>query len=182
MSPASTVFPFMISTMRLPSGNVSRIEQRKSYLTLSGRSPPPPSLSHVHVHVHIHSFIHTNSCIYIQWFDVTRPKCYHGANWWGKDIVSVHGNHSHLRNMCLYFMCNSLTVICLGIPLWHSRDIYVVCIYFICDSLHSLLDVLADRKSKKGLSGAVLINGQKRLPNFKTTVGYVVQVSLPQCV
>ena len=47
----------------------------------------------------------------------------------------------------------------------------------LANSVHRLLDVLADRKSKKGLSGVVLVNGQKILPNFKTTVGYVVQVS-----
>ena len=39
-----------------------------------------------------------------------------------------------------------------------------------------LLDVLADRKSKTALSGTVLLNGNKRPPNFKTLVGYVVQV------
>ena len=39
-----------------------------------------------------------------------------------------------------------------------------------------LLDVLSDRKSKTALSGTVLLNGNKRPPNFKTLVGYVVQV------
>ena len=41
---------------------------------------------------------------------------------------------------------------------------------------YRLLDVLADRKSKTALSGVVLFNGNKRPPNFKTLVGYVVQV------
>ena len=40
-----------------------------------------------------------------------------------------------------------------------------------------LLDVLADRKAKKGLSGHVLINGKRQPHNFKFTSAYVVQVS-----
>ena len=39
-----------------------------------------------------------------------------------------------------------------------------------------LLDVLADRKAKKGLSGHVLINGRRQPDNFKCTSAYVVQV------
>ncbi|CAF4359967.1 unnamed protein product, partial [Rotaria sp. Silwood2] len=39
----------------------------------------------------------------------------------------------------------------------------------------SLLDILADRKDRHGLSGDVLINGQARPENFKYQVGYVVQ-------
>ena len=41
-----------------------------------------------------------------------------------------------------------------------------------------LLDLLADRKDKSGRSGKVLINGQRRQPNYKNIVGYVVQVFL----
>ena len=40
-----------------------------------------------------------------------------------------------------------------------------------------LLDILADRKSKKGLSGHVLINGKRQPHNFKCESAYVVQVS-----
>ena len=40
-----------------------------------------------------------------------------------------------------------------------------------------LLDVLADRKDKKGLSGHVLINGRRQPHNFKCASAYVVQVS-----
>ena len=40
-----------------------------------------------------------------------------------------------------------------------------------------LLDLLADRKDKSGKSGKVLINGAKRQSNYKSVVGYVVQVS-----
>ena len=39
-----------------------------------------------------------------------------------------------------------------------------------------LLDVLADRKNKKGLSGHVLINGRRQPHNFKCASAYVVQV------
>ena len=39
-----------------------------------------------------------------------------------------------------------------------------------------LLDVLADRKAKKGLSGHVLINGRRQPHNFKCASAYVVQV------
>ena len=42
--------------------------------------------------------------------------------------------------------------------------------------LYRLLDLLADRKEKAGKSGKVLIDGQKRQANYKTVVGYVVQV------
>ena len=40
-----------------------------------------------------------------------------------------------------------------------------------------LLDVLADRKGKKGPSGIIVVNGQKRPKNFNCVSGYVVQVS-----
>ena len=43
-----------------------------------------------------------------------------------------------------------------------------------------LLDVLADRKAKKGLSGHVLINGRRQPHNFKCASAYVVQVSHDQ--
>ena len=41
---------------------------------------------------------------------------------------------------------------------------------------YSLLDVLADRKDRRWLSGHVLINGEKQPHNFKCASGYVVQV------
>ena len=43
---------------------------------------------------------------------------------------------------------------------------------------YRLLDVLADRKAKKGLSGHVLINGRRQPRNFKCVSAYVVQVSV----
>jgi len=43
--------------------------------------------------------------------------------------------------------------------------------------LYRLLDVLADRKAKKGLSGHVLINGRRQPHNFKCASAYVIQVS-----
>ena len=46
--------------------------------------------------------------------------------------------------------------------------------YFFCTC--SLLDVLADRKDRRWLSGHVLINGEKQPHNFKCASGYVVQV------
>jgi len=39
----------------------------------------------------------------------------------------------------------------------------------------SLLDILADRKDPRGMSGCVLVDGLPRHPSFKYTVGYVVQ-------
>ena len=42
--------------------------------------------------------------------------------------------------------------------------------------LFRLLDILADRKAKKGLSGDVLINGKRQPHNFKCSSAYVVQV------
>jgi ATP-binding cassette subfamily G (WHITE) protein 2 len=39
----------------------------------------------------------------------------------------------------------------------------------------SLLDILADRKDRKGLQGQVLMDGQNQTDDFKYRVGYVVQ-------
>jgi ATP-binding cassette subfamily G (WHITE) protein 2 len=39
----------------------------------------------------------------------------------------------------------------------------------------SLLDVLADRKDRRGLEGEILLNGQSLNEDFKYRVGYVVQ-------
>lgn len=39
----------------------------------------------------------------------------------------------------------------------------------------SLLDILADRKPSRGISGSVLVDGMPRHPSYKYTVGYVVQ-------
>ena len=47
---------------------------------------------------------------------------------------------------------------------------------------YRLLDVLADRKAKKGLSGHVLINGRRQPRNFKCASAYVVQASLCACM
>ena len=41
-----------------------------------------------------------------------------------------------------------------------------------------LLDILAGRKNKSGLTGRVLVNGQPQPTNFKCISGYVVQVNL----
>ena len=46
------------------------------------------------------------------------------------------------------------------------------CIFFFL----SLLDILAGRKDKKGISGRILINGKRQPDNFKCASGYVVQV------
>ncbi len=40
----------------------------------------------------------------------------------------------------------------------------------------SMLDILAGRKAKKGISGTVLIDGEKQPNNFRFISGYVVQV------
>ena len=42
-----------------------------------------------------------------------------------------------------------------------------------------LLDILAARKNPRGLSGCVLVDGQKQPSNFKLLSGYVVQVGAP---
>ncbi|CAF1445398.1 unnamed protein product [Adineta steineri] len=39
----------------------------------------------------------------------------------------------------------------------------------------SLLDILADRKDKNGLSGRILVSGKPRSETFKYSIGYVVQ-------
>ncbi|CAF3080566.1 unnamed protein product [Rotaria sp. Silwood2] len=39
----------------------------------------------------------------------------------------------------------------------------------------SLLDILADRKDPKGMSGLILVDNEPRHPSFRYTVGYVVQ-------
>ena len=42
----------------------------------------------------------------------------------------------------------------------------------------SLLDILAGRKDRSGLTGNVLVNGEHQPNNFKCISGYVVQVRL----
>ena len=49
----------------------------------------------------------------------------------------------------------------------------ILCVHIIC----RLLDILAGRKDKSGLTGQVLVNGQPQPNNFKCISGYVVQVS-----
>ena len=49
--------------------------------------------------------------------------------------------------------------------------IYILYMY-VC----RLLDLLADRRDKSGKSGKILFNGQRRPSNYRTIVGYVVQV------
>ena len=58
----------------------------------------------------------------------------------------------------------------------HVYSYKVVVVVVDVDVVCRLLDLLADRKDKAGKSGMVLINGQRRQPNYKTMVGYVVQV------
>ena len=48
--------------------------------------------------------------------------------------------------------------------------------YVCCCSTCRLLDILAGRKSKSGLRGIVLVNGDRQPKNFKCISGYVVQV------
>ena len=59
-------------------------------------------------------------------------------------------------------------------------SLYIRVTYTLANSYiiyyHRLLDVLADRKAKKGLSGHVLINGRRQPRNFKCASAYVVQV------
>ena len=57
----------------------------------------------------------------------------------------------------------------------HASEQVHVPVYEFC--LCRLLDILADRKDKSGLSGTVLIDGKRKQHNFKCLVGYVVQVS-----
>ncbi len=42
--------------------------------------------------------------------------------------------------------------------------------------IHRLLDILAARKDRSGLSGVILINGERQPQNFKCLCGYVTQV------
>jgi len=46
-----------------------------------------------------------------------------------------------------------------------------------CVVLCRLIDVLAMRCEEKGISGQILVDGQKRPKYFKCVTGYVVQVS-----
>ena len=48
--------------------------------------------------------------------------------------------------------------------------------YAFC--LHSLLDILADRKGGGGITGDIIVNGEPRPRNFRYASGYVPQVSL----
>jgi len=42
--------------------------------------------------------------------------------------------------------------------------------------LHSLLDILADRKGGGGITGDIIVNGEPRPNNFRYASGYVPQV------
>jgi len=56
--------------------------------------------------------------------------------------------------------------------------VLIICIRNFAHLLpYRLLDVLAGRKAKKGLSGHVLVNGRRQPHNFKCASAYVVQVS-----
>ncbi len=48
--------------------------------------------------------------------------------------------------------------------------------------IHRLLDILAARKNRSGLSGVILINGERQPQNFKCLCGYVTQVSITSLV
>ena len=48
--------------------------------------------------------------------------------------------------------------------------------------LFRLLDILAGHKSRKGLTGEVLINGKQQPANFKYRSAYVVKVNLTLCI
>ena len=60
------------------------------------------------------------------------------------------------------------------IPRAHAQRITTI----ISANFHRLLDILAGRKNKSGLTGRVLVNGQPQPSNFKCISGYVVQVNL----
>ena len=53
---------------------------------------------------------------------------------------------------------------------------------FFSAVLHSLLDILAGRKDKAGLTGTVLINGTPQPEDFRLISGYVVQVGGCVCL
>ena len=44
--------------------------------------------------------------------------------------------------------------------------------------VHSLLDILADRKGGGGITGDIIVNGEPRPRNFRYASGYVPQVRL----
>ena len=44
--------------------------------------------------------------------------------------------------------------------------------------VHSLLDILADRKGGGGITGDIIVNGEPRPKNFRYASGYVPQVGL----
>ncbi len=50
--------------------------------------------------------------------------------------------------------------------------LYIYCVNYN----YRLLDILADRKAKKGITGTVVVDGRLQPSNFRFTSGYVVQV------
>ena len=56
-----------------------------------------------------------------------------------------------------------------------TQELHLLILLFTC---HSLLDILADKKDRKWVTGHVLINGEKQPQNFKCASGYVVQVCM----
>ena len=77
------------------------------------------------------------------------------------------GKTTYVRSLCIYSYVFILPQSYFKAP----KIIYCVCVCW-----HRLLDVLADRKGRKGWSGDILVNGKRRPKNFKCLCGYVVQV------
>ena len=86
----------------------------------------------------------------MQWFVSQRNECHHGPNREWKNIVSSAAYSARMRKGKLINL----------------------------QTFSRLLDILAGRKNKSGLTGRVLVNGQPQPTNFKCISGYVVQVNL----
>ena len=70
---------------------------------------------------------------------------------------------------------------------WGQLGVEKLCKYtrewnvFIPHLIIRLLDILAGHKSKKGVTGQVLINGRPQPVNFRCEAAYVVQVGFILC-
>ena len=86
-------------------------------------------------------------------------------------VATIEGFHCNgcVLSIGNVYECIAFSTTCLMLSIY---VLYRCVLWFI----YRLLDLLADRKEKAGKSGKVLIDGQKRQANYKTVVGYVVQV------
>ena len=108
-----------------------------------------------------------NAVVLLQVFNGTSLPQWHHALWTERYNGSYRQWQDDVRSLCSYICIHPTSVA------FQGPENHLLC---VCVCWHRLLDVLADRKGRKGWSGDILVNGKRRPKNFKCLCGYVVQV------